>query len=97
MIPSGLVRVFTAWIISLTNLQCKPLGVVVIYGLAIGVAIAIPLLQDCTFRDHTSNSVHEVARRDSGTIEDGSHKPHNIEMDLFRRVDGCLIHAEMVC
>jgi len=94
MIPSGLVRVFTAWIISLTNLQCKPLGVVVIYGLAIGVAIAIPLRQDCTFRDHTSNSVNESVRRDSGTIEDGS---HNIEVDLFWRVDGCLIRAEMVC
>ncbi len=94
MIPSGLVRVFTAWIISLANLQCKPLGVVVIYGLAIGVAIAIPLRQDCTFLDHTSNSGNEVARRDSGTIEDGR---HNIEMDLFLRVNGCLIHAEMVC
>ena len=94
MIPSGLVRVFTARIISLTNLQCKPLGVVVIDGLAIGVAIAIPLRQDCTFRDHTSNSANEVARRDSGTIEDGS---HNIEMDLFRWFNGCLIHAEMVC
>ena len=32
MIPSGLVRVFTAWIICFTNPQCEALGVIDCYA-----------------------------------------------------------------